>query len=300
MNVEASIAPEVAAALAAGAPVVALESSLVAHGLAPPAGVEVAERMEAAVRAEGAVPATIGIVAGRIHVGLDREAIQRLARGESVMKVSRRDLAVAVALGRDGGTTVATTMVCAHRAGIRVFATGGIGGVHRGAETSMDVSADLEELARTPVAVVCAGAKAILDLPRTLEVLETKGVPVIGYRTDEFPAFYARSSGFRVGARADDAKAAAAIIRAQLALGLGGVLVANPPPAETALPWPRVETAVAAAVAEAEARNVRGHALTPFLLARVADLTGGKSVTANVALLENNARVAARIAVALS
>jgi pseudouridine-5'-phosphate glycosidase len=191
-------------------------------------------------------------------------------------------------------------MVCAHRAGIRVFATGGIGGVHRGAETSMDVSADLEELARTPVAVVCAGAKAILDLPRTLEVLETKGVPVIGYRTDEFPAFYARSSGFRVGARADDAKAAAAIIRAQLALGLGGVLVANPPPAETALPWPRVETAVAAAVAEAEARNVRGHALTPFLLARVADLTGGKSVTANVALLENNARVAARIAVALS
>jgi pseudouridine-5'-phosphate glycosidase len=300
MNVEASIAPEVAAALAAGAPVVALESSLVAHGLAPPAGVEVAERMEAAVRAEGAVPATIGIVAGRIHVGLDREAIQRLARGESVMKVSRRDLAVAVALGRDGGTTVATTMVCAHRAGIRVFATGGIGGVHRGAEISMDVSADLEELARTPVAVVCAGAKAILDLPRTLEVLETKGVPVIGYRTDEFPAFYARSSGFRVGARADDAKAAAAIIRAQLALGLGGVLVANPPPAETALPWPRVEAAVAAAVAEAEARNVRGHALTPFLLARVADLTGGKSVTANVALLENNARVAARIAVALS
>jgi pseudouridine-5'-phosphate glycosidase len=293
------IAPEVAAALAARRPVVALESSLIAHGVAPPANIEIARRLEAVVRAEGAVPATIGILGGRIRIGFDGAALDRLGRGEGVMKVSRRDLAVAVATRRDGGTTVAATMVCAHAAGIRVFATGGIGGVHRGFETSMDVSADLEELARTPVAVVCAGAKAILDLPRTLEVLETRGVPVVGFATDEFPAFYARASGLRTSARAADAAAAAAIVRAQLALGLGGVLIANPPPAATALPWPRVDSAVRSALAQAEVEGVRGPAVTPYLLARVAELTGGDSVAANLALLESNARVAARIAAAM-
>jgi pseudouridine-5'-phosphate glycosidase len=294
-----SITPEIANAVAAGEPVVALESSLIAHGLAPPANVDIALRLEAAIRSEGAVPATIGIVGGRIHVGLDGEAIARLARGDGVMKVSRRDLAFALAMGRDGGTTVAATMVCARLAGLRIFATGGIGGVHRGAESSMDVSADLDELARTPVAVVCAGAKAILDLPRTLEVLETRGVPVVGFATDDFPAFYARSSGLKTSARADTAAEAAAIVQAQLALGLGGVLIANPPPEATSLPWPRVEAAVQAALAEARAHNVRGHAVTPFLLGRVAEFTAGESVAANLGLLENNARVAARIAAAM-
>jgi pseudouridine-5'-phosphate glycosidase len=300
MNADLVVAPEIAAALAEGEAVVALESSLIAHGLPYPTNLEVARRLETAVRAEGAVPATVGIVGGRIRVGLDGEAMARLGRGDGVLKVSRRDLAAAVAGRRDGGTTVAATMVCAQRAGIRVFATGGIGGVHRGAEATMDVSADLEELARTPVAVVCAGAKAILDLPRTLEVLETRGVPVIGYRTDEFPAFYARASGLRVSARVDGAGEAASVIRAQLALGLGGIVIANPPPEATALPWPRIEAAVATAVADAATRNVRGGAVTPFLLERVAALTGGDSVAANLALLESNARVAARIAVALA
>ena len=280
------VQPDVAQALAQGRPVVALESTVIAHGLPYPRNVETALGMEQAVRAEGAVPATIAILDGRACIGLDRRQIERLATSKQVAKVSRRDIGICLARWLDGATTVSGTMYLAHLAGITVFATGGIGGVHRGHGT--DVSADLSELARTPVAVVCAGAKAILDLPATLEWLETAGVPVLGLGTDEFPAFYSRTSGLPVDARVDDAEQAAAIIRAHWGMGLAsGVLVTVPIPAEFELPREKAEAAIARALAEAE--GVRGKAVTPFLLRRVSELTGGESLQANLALLLNNA-----------
>ena len=286
---------EVEEALRAGRPVVALESTLIAHGLPFPTNLETAHRLEAVVRAEGATPATIAILGGRLKVGLTNAELEYLARSEDVRKVSRRDLPIVVARSGDGATTVAATMWIAARAGIEVFATGGIGGVHRG--QPFDVSADLPELARTPVAVVCAGAKSILDLPLTLEWLETWGVPVIGYGTDEFPAFYTRSSGLPVDVRADNPQAVAEIIRAKRDLGLSsGVLIVAPVPAEAELPADVMEAAIAQALVAAETQGIRGKALTPFLLAHIAAATGGDSLRANVALLENNAAIAARIA----
>ena len=292
--------PEVAAARKAGKPIVALESTIIAHGLPRPRNLETALRLEAEVREAGAVPATIAVTGGRLRIGLDAAQLEELAGLDDVLKVSRRDLAACLATGRTGATTVAATMVAAHLAGIRVFATGGIGGVHRGAERDFDVSADLEELARTPVAVVCAGAKSILDPPKTLEVLETKGVPVIGYRTDEFPAFYCRASGLPVSQRLDSAAAIASLVDLQRRLGLaGGVLVANPIPEDAALSEDLVEGAIAEALAVAAAAGIGGKAITPFLLARIVELTGGRSVEANVALALSNARLAAGIATAL-
>ena len=280
-------------------PIVALESTVIAHGLPFPHNVETALSLEEIVRQAGAVPATIGVIGGVLRVGLSPEEIKRLATSRNVRKVSRRDLPLVVARQEDGATTVAATMCIAHQAGIRVFATGGIGGVHRG--QPFDVSADLPELAQTPVAVVCSGAKAILDLELTLEWLETHGVPVLGYGADEFPAFYSRSSGLPVDGRVDTPQEAAAVFRAQRALGLpAGLLITVPVPAEAELPAEVMEAAIAGALAAAEARGLRGKALTPFLLAEVSQRTGGASLRANLALLENNARVAAQIAVALA
>ncbi len=294
-----TIAPEVAEALNSGRPVVALESTVIAHGLPRPTNLEVARRCEAAVREEGAVPATVGIISGELIIGLNDDQMRTLALAEDVRKVSRRDFGIAIARREHGATTVAGTMIAAHLAGIRVFATGGIGGVHRG--DADDVSADLPELASTPVAVVCAGAKSILDLPRTLEYLETAGVPVLGYQTDAFPAFYAVSSGLPVDARVETPEEAAAMISARWALGLeGGVLIVVPPPADLALPSDEMEAAIAEALHAAEEAGVRGKALTPFLLARVGETTAGRSLAVNIALLEQNARVAARLAEALT
>ncbi len=293
-----TVAVDVAAALSRGAPVVALESTVITHGLPWPANLETARAMERVVREAGALPATVALLAGEIRVGLTDAELEHLARqGGAARKVSRRDLALAVARGEDGGTTVATTMWAAHRAGIGVFATGGIGGVHR--RHPFDVSADLPELARTPVLVVCAGAKAILDLPLTLEWLETHGVPVLGWQTDEFPAFYSRDSGLPVDQRVADAAEVATFWQAQRRLGLGGALLAVPAPEEFAEPSAEVETAIAAALDAAEEAGVRGKAVTPFLLERVSALTEGASQRANRALLENNARVAAEVATAL-
>jgi len=296
-----SVRADVARAIAERRPVVALESTVIAHGLPHPRNLDLARGMEALVRERGALPATVAVLDGRIRVGLDDEDLERLATDPAVRKVSRRDLPVVLATGEAGATTVAATMIAAELAGIRVFATGGIGGVHRGAEDSFDVSADLEELARTPVAVVCAGAKAILDLPKTLEVLETRGVPVVGLGTDRFPAFYTADSGFGVDHAAADAAEAARILKAKWTLGLsGGVVVATPIPAGAALAKAEVDAAIAAAVADAAVRGVAGKALTPFLLRRMEEITGGRSVEANVALLRNNAAAAADLAVALS
>ena len=293
------ISPQISKALRQNSPIVALESTVIAHGLPFPHNVETALSLEEIVREEGALPATIGIIGGVLRVGLSPEEIERLATGRNVRKVSRRDLPLVVARQEDGATTVAATMWIAHQAGIRVFATGGIGGVHRG--QPFDVSADLPELAQTPVAVVCSGAKAILDLELTLEWLETHGVPVLGYGADEFPAFYSRSSGLPVDGRVDTPQEAAAVFRAQRALGLpAGLLITVPVPAEAELPAEVMEAAIAGALAAAEARGLRGKALTPFLLAEVSRRTGGASLRANLALLENNARVAAQIAVALA
>jgi pseudouridine-5'-phosphate glycosidase len=291
----------VRAALAAGRPVVALESTVIAHGLPFPQNLELARAMEGEVRAAGAVPATVGVVRGVPTVGMDDAAIMRFARADGVLKVSRRDLGYAVAAGRDGATTVAATMALAALAGVPVFATGGIGGVHRGARESWDISGDLTELARTPVLVVCAGAKAILDLPATLEHLETAGVPVLGLATDEFPAFYSVSSGLPVAARVETPAEAAAVWRAHRALGGGGgLLLAVPPPAEAALPPAQIEPVIQRALAQAAAAGVRGQAVTPFLLAAVARETHGESLRANMALLRQNARVAAAVAAALA
>ena len=295
------VAREVSEALAAGRPVVALESTVIAHGLPRPANVEVALAMEAAVRAEGATPATIALLDGRICVGLSAEEITRLGEEPGVWKASRRDLGVALARRATAATTVAGTLACAALAGVRVFATGGVGGAHRGAATSFDISADLPELARDPVITVCAGAKAILDLPLTLEYLETHGVPVIGYQTEELPAFYTLESGLRTPHRTESPQDVAEIAHAQWRSGLGGgLLVTAPIPAEHALPRAAMEAAVERSLAEAATEGVSGPRLTPWLLARVAELTGGESVAANRALLLNNAAIAARIAVALA
>jgi len=296
--VKLSFGPGVREAIAARRPVVALESTVIAHGLPRPANLETARRLEADIRAAGAVPATIAIADGMVVVGADDTLLERLATESDVHKVSTRDLAPLLARGRSGGlgaTTVATTVEIAAAAGIHVFATGGIGGVHRGAERTLDISADLGALARHPVCVVCAGAKLILDLAKTLEVLETLGVPVIGFGTDELPAFYARSSGLPLAHRVDDAIAAARIVRAQLERG-AGVLVAVPIPAEAALDRADMEREVDAALAAAERAGMRGAALTPFLLGRMSDTTSGRTLAANVALLRNNARVAGAIA----
>lgn len=295
------VEPEVREALAAGAAVVALESTIITHGMPFPQNLDMARNVEARVRENGAVPATIAIMDGKFRVGLAGPEVERLARaGGTAAKASRRDVAALVAGGGMAGTTVATTMQIAAYAGIAVFATGGIGGVHRGAETSFDVSADLDELARTPVAVVCAGAKSILDIPKTLEVLETKGVPVLGYGTDDFPAFWARSSGNKVDRRYDDVAEIAAVIETQFGLRLGGVLVANPIPESHALDAAEMESWIDAALRGAEQEGVARNQLTPFLLQRIFELTGGRSLVANIALVENNAAVAARIAVALA
>jgi pseudouridine-5'-phosphate glycosidase len=296
-----TLGDEVAQALAAGRPVVALESTIVTHGMPYPRNLETALGVQDVVRAHGAVPATVALVEGVPRVGLPDADLEKLAAGEGVAKASRRDLPALVAAGRSAGTTVAATMYLAHLAGIPIFATGGIGGVHRGAETTFDISADLDELASTPVAVVSAGAKSILDLPRTLEVLETRGVPVVGFGTDEFPAFFSRSSGLPVDARVDTPEELAAVLRAHRRLGMrGGVLVANPVPAADALPPEEIDAVVDRAVAEAEGAGVGRRELTPYLLARVVELTGGRSLTANVALVRDNARVAALTAMALS
>jgi pseudouridine-5'-phosphate glycosidase len=281
--------------------VVALESTAIAHGLAWPDNLQVARDMEAAVRAAGAVPATVAVLDGCVRVGLDAAALERVARGEALPKLSWRDLGVALGRGGSGATTVAATLAIAGRVGIRVFATGGIGGVHPGAERSFDISADLAALARTPCVVVCAGAKSLLDLPRTLELLEALGVPVLGLGTDDLPAFYTRHSGLPLTARVESVAEAAAIARAQWTLGLpGGLVLAVPPPAETALPAEEVAEALAAATARAEAEGVRGPALTPFLLAALHTHTHGRTLAANVALLRQNAAVAGALAVALA
>jgi pseudouridine-5'-phosphate glycosidase len=294
------VSPEVEAALAAGKPVVALESTIITHGMPHPANVETALAVEAEIRAGGATPATIAVVGGKLAIGLTPPQIEALARAEGVVKCSRRDLGLVLASGQTGATTVAGTMIAAHLAGIRVFVTGGIGGVHRGAATTMDVSADLLELATTPVAVVCAGVKSILDVGLTLEVLETQGVPVLGYQTARFPAFYLRDAGHPVDARLDSPAALADVLRAHWALGLGGAIVANPIPPADELPPDEIEEAIRRALTEAEAGGIHGKAVTPFLLERLRAITDGRSLAANVALVRHNARVGAALAVALA
>ena len=301
MNKYLDISPEVQQALADGKPVVALESTIISHGMPYPKNVETAMLVEKTIRDNGAVPATIAIIGGRLKAGLSPEEIEYLGKScRKVAKVSRRDLAAIVASGADGATTVTTTMIIAHMAGIKVFATGGIGGVHRGAETTMDISADLEELAGTPVMVVCAGAKSILDLGLTLEYLETKGVPVIGYGTDELPAFYTRSSGFGVDYRVDTPAQLAAMFKAQQELGMkGGMLVTNPIPEQYAMDKAVIDAAIEQAVAESKEQGIHGKETTPFLLARVVELTGGDSLESNIQLVLNNAIVASKTAAEL-
>ncbi|WP_071675179.1 pseudouridine-5'-phosphate glycosidase [Nioella nitratireducens] len=294
-----TFSPEVAEALANATPVVALESTIITHGMPYPQNLDTARQVEDEVRAAGATPATIAILAGRLHVGLTADELEELAQARDVMKLSRADLAVAMATGRTGATTVAATMIAANLAGIRVFATGGIGGVHKGAGESFDISADLLELAQTPVTVVAAGAKAILDVPKTLEVLETQGVPVIAVGQDAFPAFWSRGSNLRAPLRLDDPAdiAASAAMRARLGLS-GGQLVANPIPEADEIPAETLAPIIAQAQSEADAGGISGKDVTPFLLQRIFDLTGGRSLTANIALVLNNARLAAAIACA--
>ncbi len=295
------VAPEVAESLEAGRPVIAFESTIISHGFPYPANVECAVECERIAREEGVVPATVAVIGGELAVGITRDEIEMLGTAGDTPKASRRDLPVLVARGSNGATTVAGTMAIAAMAGISVFATGGIGGVHRGAERSFDVSADLEELARTSVAVVSAGAKSVLDIGLTLEYLETRGVPVLGFRTDAFPAFYTRDSGFGVDARLETPAEVAEVLAAKWETGLaGGVVVANPIDAEHALDPAEIERIIAHAVADARERGVRGKAITPFLLARIHELTGGASEAANKALVWSNARLGARIAAALS
>jgi len=296
-----ALSEEVADARAAGRPVVALESTLITHGMPAPTNLETARAVEDAVRAAGAVPATVAVLDGRLAVGLTDAELDRLAGSPDVRKLSRADLAVALADGATGSTTVAATMIAAHLAGIEVFATGGIGGVHRGAETSFDVSADLEELARTPVTVVASGAKAILDLPKTLEALETRGVPVITVGQDDFPAFWSRTSGLPSPLRLDAPERIAAAHHMRRRLGLpGGQLVANPIPRDAEIPAEIMAPHIEAALAEARAAGIAAKAVTPFLLARIAAGTGGTALAANIALVRANARLAAAIAVALA
>ena len=301
MNQYLDVNPEVSAAIAAGKPVVALESTIISHGMPYPQNVETALSVEKIIRENGATPATIAIIGGRLKVGLTPEEIDYLGKtGTAVTKANRRDLAVLVSKGMDGATTVTTTMMIAAMAGIKVFATGGIGGVHRGAETTMDISADLEELARTPVMVICAGAKSILDLGLTLEYLETKGVPVIGYGTEELPAFYTRKSGFKVDYRIDTPEELAAAFRAKLEMGLeGGMLVTNPIPEEYSMDPVRINAAIDEAIDEANRLGIKGKETTPFLLAKIKDITGGDSLASNIQLVLNNARLAAKVAALL-
>jgi len=301
MNKYLDIAPEVKKALDEGKPVVALESTIISHGMPYPRNVETALMVEQMVRDNGAVPATIAIIGGRLKAGLSHEEIEYLGKtGRGVTKASRRDLPALIARGADGATTVTTTMIIAHMAGIKIFATGGIGGVHRGAETTMDISADLQELAQTPVMVVCAGAKSILDLGLTLEYLETHGVPVIGYGTEELPAFYTRKSGFGVDYRVDSEKELAAMFRAQRELEYkGGMLVTNPIPEEYAMDKAVIDAAIEQALKESVEQGIKGKETTPFLLARVSELTGGDSLDSNIQLVFNNAKVAALTAVEL-
>ena len=301
MNKYLDVAPEVAEALAAGKPVVALESTIISHGMPYPQNVETALKVEEIIRENGAVPATIAIIGGRLKAGLSKDEIEYLGKkGLAVTKASRRDLPVLLARGEDGATTVTTTMIIAHMAGISVFATGGIGGVHRGAETTMDISADLEELAQTPVMVVCAGAKSILDLGLTLEYLETHGVPVIGYGTKKLPAFYTRESDFSVDYQLDSPAQLAAAFHAQRELGLkAGMLVTNPIPEEYSMDPAVINAAIEKAVADAKAQGIHGKETTPFLLAAIKDITGGNSLDANIQLVFNNARLAAKTAAEL-
>ena len=301
MNKYLDIAPEVAQALKEGKPVVALESTIISHGMPYPQNVETALKVEEVIRENGAVPATIAIIGGRLKAGLSKEEIDHLGKaGHAVTKASRRDMPSIVARGIDGATTVTTTMIIAHMAGISVFATGGIGGVHRGAETTMDISADLEELGQTPVMVVCAGAKSILDLGLTLEYLETKGVPVMGFGTEELPAFYTRKSGFGVDYRVDTPAELAAMFRAQRELGFkNGMLVTNPIPEEYAMDKAVIDAAIEQALRESVEQGIKGKETTPFLLARVSELTGGESLDSNIQLVFNNAKVAALTAVEL-
>ena len=302
MNKYLDVNPEVAEALAQGKPVVALESTIISHGMPYPQNVETALNVEKIIRENGAVPATIAIIGGRLKAGLTAEEIEYFGKkGRAIHKASRRDLAVLCAKGEDGATTVTTTMMIANMAGIKFFATGGIGGVHRGAETTMDISADLEELAQTPVMVVCAGAKSILDLGLTLEYLETKGVPVLGYQTEELPAFYTRQSGFGVDYRMDSPEELAAAFKAQNDMELGaGMLVTNPIPEEFSMPKEIIDKAIDQAIAECNAQGVKGKETTPFLLARVAEITGGDSLASNIRLVYNNAKLTARTAAAYS
>lgn len=291
------LSPAVAEALAHRRPVVALESTILSHGMPYPRNLETARAVERDVREARAVPATIGVLDGIICVGLSDAELERVATAPDVLKVSRADLAYAIAAKRDGATTVAATMLCAHRAGIAVFATGGIGGVHRGAQETMDISADLTELARTPVIVVCAGAKAILDLPRTLEMLETLGVPTMVYQSDEFPAFWSRQSGLPAPLRVDDAKTVAATFVTARDLDFGsGMLIANPIPVESEIPMEVMTTVIDRAVAQAQREGIGGKELTPWLLDRIYNLTEGRSLNANIALVRDNARLAAEIA----
>ena len=302
LNKYLDIAPEVKEALEAGRPVVALEPTIISHGMPYPQNVETALSAETTIRDNGAVPATIAVIGGRLKAGLSSEEIDYLGKtGTKVAKASRRDLPVLVAQGRDGATTVATTMIIANLAGIKVFATGGIGGVHRGAETTMDISADLQELAHTPVMVVCAGAKSILDLGLTLEYLETNGVPVIGYQTEELPAFYTRKSGFGVDYRLDTPQELAKTFFVKQDMGLvGGMLVTNPIPEEYSMDHEVINKAIDEAVEEAKRLGIHGKDTTPFLLAKIKDLTGGDSLASNIQLVYNNARLAAKTAVELS
>ncbi|MEW6762299.1 MAG: pseudouridine-5'-phosphate glycosidase [Pseudomonadota bacterium] len=293
--------PEVAAARASGKPVVALESTIISHGMPYPQNVQTAREVEQIIRDAGAVPATIAIIGGKICVGLSEEQLELLGASPDAMKVSRRDLAYVLSTSKLGATTVAATMICAQLAGIEVFVTGGIGGVHRGAETSFDISADLQELAHTSVAVVCAGVKSILDIGLTLEYLETHGVPVLSVGQPGFPAFFTRESGFKADFQLDTPEEQASFIRTKWQLGLkGGVVVSNPVPAESAMPTEEIDAIIRQALGEAESQGAKGKAVTPFLLARIKELTQGRSLATNIALVKHNALVGARLAVALN
>lgn len=291
------IAEEIADAVAEKRPVVALETTIVTHGMPYPENIATARSLECEVRALGAIPATIAVMDGAIRIGLSPAELEQLATTPNVLKLSRNDLAYALATRQPGATTVAATMICAHLGGIRVFATGGIGGVHRGASTTFDISADLEELARTPVAVVCAGAKALLDLPKTLEYLETRGVPVVGYRTGEFPAFWSRSSGLPVPLRLDSAPDIARMLEIKWSMGLeGGAIIANPVDAADEIPAAEISSYIETAVAEAASQGIAGKTVTPFILGRMVQITGGRSLRTNIALVQSNARLAAELA----
>ncbi|RED64618.1 pseudouridine-5'-phosphate glycosidase [Cohnella lupini] len=300
MNNYLTFTDEVQDALIANKPIVALETTIISHGMPYPQNIEMARKVEQIIRDNGAVPATIGILDGRIKIGLNEQELEAFATTPRVEKVSRRDFPYILSSGKIGATTVSATMIGAALAGIEIFATGGIGGVHREGETTMDISADLTELAQTNVAVVCAGAKSILDIGRTLEFLETHGVPVVGYKTDEFPSFYARESGYRVDFRLDEPAQVADVLRKKWELGLnGGAVIANPVPVESALLQQDIEGVIQQALSEAKEQNIAGKKVTPFLLARIKELTDGRSLATNIALVYHNAQVAARIAVAL-